>query len=912
MLNKLAFALSALTMAGGVSSSSTVTVDDLMKLRSIIDLKISPDGRQVAYVVSTPSVERNGHEGALFVVSTGGGAPTPLARGAVLTQSPTLRWSPDGRAISFLAIAGGRAQVTTVNPANPAEVSKTLTSAAASVVTYEWAPDGKRIAYVSPAALTGEETRQQQDSSAVTHVGAPDRPVPLWVQAIGGAAPVQASWEWQIVDSLSWMPSSAEIVFSASGRSGFMGPYFTRLYAVRLADLAVRQFVDRPGMNMKPQVSPDGKQVAFISTNHRLEIMAPRSLTVVSLLGGEASTPRTYGLDDAWVNEFVWSADSASIYLQANDGTFASHEHMFEQPIMRVQIADGHAETVVAGPMVNYSLSLSADGKQLAYRSVTSRTMGDVVVMDLATRRATTLTEVNPELRNLTLGELKPIKWRSFDGFEIWGLLLTPPGTSSPAPRLPLVVYIHGGPGGGVTYGIFPQFMHIRGQVDPYPSEAMASAGMAILFPMPRGGAGYGEAGQRAIVNAWGETDYKDIMAGVDSLVAQGIANPDRLGVMGASYGGYMTNWIVTQTSRFKAASSGASLSDLADMYYTSEGGDFVAEYFGKPWANRESYTAHSPITFAKNVTTPLLIQHGERDPRVPVAQAWMFYRALKAMGKTVELDIHPRGGHVLAEPAQERAAMQRNLDWFTKYLIEGKKEVKWFREDAPLDSETTQRVARPFVIQFPQGTDLKHAIVSSFVRGPFGGAGRPPSCTTGSETIQTESECEIGTVIDGKAAVALKAFVLLPGSAVEIIRVDSLASHPGRVLIQPRPLGRVRLTGRIEPLPSGQSLAGATIHVTYMADWQCELFELMDCLLGYNDIGVTAQVNADSTFSVDVPDFANDPALGRYRKGTFRISIDDRRAAGYRMDGDNPWGDMMIPVASSYSPVVLRPVKRQ
>jgi dipeptidyl aminopeptidase/acylaminoacyl peptidase len=130
-----------------------------------------------------------------------------------------------------------------------------------------------------------------------------------------------------------------------------------------------------------------------------------------------------------------------------------------------------------------------------------------------------------------------------------------------------------------------------------------------------------------------------------------------------------MTNWIVTQTNRFKAASAGASLTDLTDEFFLSEGGEFMLEYFGRPWENRASYTAHSPLTFAQNVTTPLLIQHGERDPRVPIAGAWKFYQALKAMGKTVEFDIYPRGGHVLYEPMQEREAMRRNLEWFAKWL---------------------------------------------------------------------------------------------------------------------------------------------------------------------------------------------------------------------------------------------------
>src|SRR5437899_8070798 len=178
-----------------------------------------------------------------------------------------------------------------------------------------------------------------------------------------------------------------------------------------------------------------------------------------------------------------------------------------------------------------------------------------------------------------------------------------------PGAGVPLVVYCHGRPIGGFTYGVFHQFMHTVGQVDPYPVEAMASAGMAVLFPMPRGGSGYGIAGFREIVNSWGEGDYKDIMAGVDFVIAQGIADRDRLGVMGASYGGYMTDWIVTQTGRFKAASTGASISDLAQQYYLSEAGQFMVEYFRLPWENPDSYRSHSPLTWAARVTTPLLLQ---------------------------------------------------------------------------------------------------------------------------------------------------------------------------------------------------------------------------------------------------------------------------------------------------------------
>jgi dipeptidyl aminopeptidase/acylaminoacyl peptidase len=153
------------------------------------------------------------------------------------------------------------------------------------------------------------------------------------------------------------------------------------------------------------------------------------------------------------------------------------------------------------------------------------------------------------------------------------------------------------------------------------------------------------------------------------ALVRRGVADPDRLGVMGASYGGFMTSWIITQTNRFKAASTGASLNDLTDVYYASDAGDFMIEYFKRPWENREGYATHSALTFADRVTTPLLIQHGENDRRVPIAGAWKFYRALKAMGKTVEFDIYPRGGHVMFEPLEEREMMRRNLEWFGRWI---------------------------------------------------------------------------------------------------------------------------------------------------------------------------------------------------------------------------------------------------
>jgi dipeptidyl aminopeptidase/acylaminoacyl peptidase len=643
-------------------------VDELMTLRSIVDVQIAPDGQRVAYVVSTPNLSRNEHEAALFVVAASGGTPERLGETVrifnIPTPRPQLRWSPDGSMLSVIGIEEGRPEVIGI-PLSGASAAA-LTKAPEGAFTYEWAPDGKSLAFLTRDPMSREEERQRQDKSFIIRADAPDRPTRLALVKVGQPSAMRLlTPPTDYVDALSWSPDGREIAYSAAPRTGFTAAYDARVYAVALDGGARRTIVDRAGMNTGPRFSPDGRSIAFISTNGRNDIMASRSLTVVPAAGG---APRAFAMDDAWVNEYVWAPDSRSIFLQANDGTFGRGERMFEQPIVRLSVDDGKAVRLGSGPTVAFSISRSGDGARLAFKSVGARTMGEVAVMEAASGRTTTIVDLNTELKDLALGDLKPVKWRSFDGMEIWGLLLTPSGAPAGRP-MPTLVYVHGGPGGGFTFGLFPQFMHIVPQVDPYPTAALAGAGYAVLFPMPRGGAGYGEAGQRAIVNSWGEADYKDIMAGVDHLIAQGIADPNRLGVMGASYGGYMTNWIVTQTGRFKAASAGASLSELSDTYYLSEGGAFMVDYFKRPWENRDGYAAHSPLTFADKVTTPLLIQHGEADPRVPIAGAWKFYRTLKAMGKTVELEIYPRGGHVLREPMQQREQMRRNFEWFAKWM---------------------------------------------------------------------------------------------------------------------------------------------------------------------------------------------------------------------------------------------------
>ena len=657
----LIVALFALTL--NAQSAKRVTIDDLMSLRTINDVEISPSGDQIAYTVSTPSVARNAHEPALFVIPTSGGPPRQIAQSyRIFTPAlpaPRVRWRPDG-SISVLVAEKSGPQVLSLRPDNTG--AQIVTAAPLGVSGYEWSPDGKYLAYI---------TRDTGPSAppVANKVGANPPPTRLWIQPLNPVGTARAlTPAGQYVDSFAWSPDGKDLAYAWSPVVGFLAPYQAKISAVAVESGAVRPIIDRPGMNVAPQFSPDGSRISFITTSERTGIIAPRGLAIADASGPNANI-RPYPMNGAWVAELLWAPDGKAVYVTMNEGTFASGAHMFEMPIVKVTLSDGKAERLGnEKASLQYALSLSRDGKTIAYREVGARDMGDLVVMDVASKQTRQLTTINPELKQLALGELKPISWKSFDGMEIWGLLLTPPGYEGTS-KIPLLVYCHGGPIGGVTLGLFPQFMHVPGQIDPYPTEAFASAGFAVLFPMPRGGSGYGEAGHRMIINDWGGPDYKDIMAGVDHLIARGIADENRLGVMGASYGGYLTNWIVTQTSRFKAATAGASIADLSDLYYLTDGGDLMAEYYKLPWENPEGYARSSPLTHAAKVTTPILLSHGDRDPRVPLATAQKFFRALQALGKTAEMDIYPRGGHVFYEPQQEKTVMQRNFDWMLRFI---------------------------------------------------------------------------------------------------------------------------------------------------------------------------------------------------------------------------------------------------
>jgi dipeptidyl aminopeptidase/acylaminoacyl peptidase len=283
------------------------------------------------------------------------------------------------------------------------------------------------------------------------------------------------------------------------------------------------------------------------------------------------------------------------------------------------------------------------------------------------------VTRSNPALAGKTFGAVETVRWRSLDGAEIEGLLLKPVGYR-PGQRVPLLTYAHGGPPGAFGLGFAPQFYLTMGAWpsagEPYPVQALAARGFAVFMPNVRGSGSYGERFRRAVAGDLGGVDHADLMSGVDHLIERGIADPDRLGLMGGSYGGFLTWSTLTKTERFRAASAGSGVTDPFGMTRAPTVAPITWLYYAQPpWEDLEAYRETFPVFRAGRIRTPTLIQHGAADPVVPLAQSEVMFTALRRAGVPVEMYAYPDQGHVVTQPKLQVDLMNRNVAWFSRWL---------------------------------------------------------------------------------------------------------------------------------------------------------------------------------------------------------------------------------------------------
>jgi dipeptidyl aminopeptidase/acylaminoacyl peptidase len=471
--------------------------------------------------------------------------------------------------------------------------------------------------------------------------------------ANGKREPRKLSGDANVDAEFDWSPDGKTIAFSRT--KGPKADYWPTA-DLMLADVGSAQttvLAATPAAESAPLFSPDGKWIAFTQTDSPPRWAAYVRIALISPSGGTPKQlPETF---DAQPDVIDWSADGRKLYYIESHGTLTR--------LSTIDVASGAIADLNKGNEIFGTFTLNRSRTMFGFTLQAPDKIPEAFVSSVNSLSPVQVSKINANLPKLPFGKTEVIRWKSADGMEIEGLL-TYPVNYQQGQRVPLLLVIHGGP-----TGVFIQSC-LASSRSVYPLATFASKGFAVLRVNPRGSSGYGQKFRFANLKDWGGGDFKDIMSGADRAVEMGVADSARLGVMGWSYGGFMTAWTITQTKRFKAASVGAAVTNIMSFVGTSDIPSFIPDYFeGQPWEALDLYRAHSAMFSAKGVTTPTLIQHGEADERVPISQGYEFYNALKVQNVPVRMIVLPRMPHGPNEPKMVLKAKQTNLEWFDKYL---------------------------------------------------------------------------------------------------------------------------------------------------------------------------------------------------------------------------------------------------
>jgi dipeptidyl aminopeptidase/acylaminoacyl peptidase len=660
--SSLLLILFVFTLAYAAVGEKRMTIEDSLAIKLVSAPQISPDGKWVAYTISEWDKKDNRRVSHIYTVSTGGGRSTKLTNGDKGETSP--QWSPDSARIAFLADRNKGTQIWVI-PAFGGEAEQ-LTTEESDIQAFRWSPNGRFIAFTNRDVPKdkAEREKKKKDKFDTIVVDSDFRYSHLWTINVETKEKKRLTEGDFSVSQQRWSPDSTQIAFVRS-QSGMQESSFIDISDDRNTDIYIVpanggtpvQLTSNPASDTNPQWSPDGRSIAYIANNEP-KSWAAKNDVMITATKGDTPINLTANFFESAGPSMHWSPDGKSIFFTSGKGVYT---HIFSVPSSGGEVAQITRENRNYGA---FDIAASTTNWKIAYTVTDSLTPEDIWVAPLnKIEEAKKITWTNPEIKDFALGETNVIRWKGPDNFDIEGLLVKPVGYEE-GKRYPLILSIHGGP-----YSRFSDTFNSRIQF-------WAANGYAVLMPNPRGSTGYGYKFTVANVGDWGGKDFKDIMAGVDAVIARGIADPEKLVVMGGSYGGFMTFWTITQTNRFKAAIGHAGISDWYSFHGQSDiPGLMEFGFIGQPWTSTENYRRYSPMTHVNSVKTAIMITHGERDMRVPITQAEQYYRALRKRGVEVVFLRFPREGHGIQEPNHIIDLAGRQLEWFDSRL--GIKRVK-------------------------------------------------------------------------------------------------------------------------------------------------------------------------------------------------------------------------------------------
>jgi dipeptidyl aminopeptidase/acylaminoacyl peptidase len=661
-----------------------LTLDDLARITSLEEIALSPDGRWVVAVLETVDEARNERPRRIVLVEVDRPARTrTIATGSSKLGSP--RWSPDGRRLAFVSDRGPKGSKTQllvrdVSPGGGA--ARRLTDHPRRVSAPAWSADGQWLAFVAAGADRAGDPVEAEESDPKRRVirvrghrhklegsGYLDGPLPhIWAVAADGATPERQLTDGRAEDGEpSWSLDGASIAFTSdrsAGRDRRFGG--SAVQAVEVATGAVRRLTSEEAFASRPAWSPDGASIAYLraETVHDVDGHHDR-LWVVPSAGGEERclTPdvdRGLGFRPGGYrtpSRPHWSPDGASILqIQADAGT--------TRLVRIASDGSGSLECLADGQRVIHEFSADASGDRIAFMASDLTTPPEIWAWQRGRAEPLRVAGFNDEwLRSVALA--RPRRGsveRAGQRIEFW--LTPPPSGATRSGPVPLVLTVHGGPHNAFGETFYPDH------------QLLAAGGHAVLAVNPRGSGSYDEAFALAVVGDWGGEDFADLLTAVDAAIAESDPPIDlaRLAITGGSYGGFMTCWAVTQTDRFAVGIAGAAITNLESEYGTADIGPtwLAAEQTGSPTEREALYGARSPLRFAHQVATPLLLYHGEADLRCPIEQSEQFFTALTALGRDVEFIRVPAEGHVLpgdASPVHARAVREAILDMLDRHV---------------------------------------------------------------------------------------------------------------------------------------------------------------------------------------------------------------------------------------------------
>lgn len=636
------------------AAAAVWTPEAMMKVKAVAGVSASPDGQWAVWTERRAVMESDKSEfvDQVFLGKVDGSFRIQLTYGDKSAAQPV--FSPDGHYVYFSSDRGAKSQVYRI--AVDGGEAEAVTDFKGGVGSFQLSPNGKFVAFTGREPDVDDE-RARREKRDFKVIDDNPRNASLWIARIEEGKPNAgrklATGPFH-VGAFDWSPDSRVIAFETRPAPDANVGRLADILEVDVEAGTTKVIANTQGTESQPRYSRDGRYIAFVRTGTPPTTQAPARIVLMTrATGATRELPATFDESPSLMH---WNKDSSKLFFAEAHGTRSA---IYAMPV------DGPLGPPLFFPgkgTLGFGASLNKAGTHAGFTFQSSNEPPEAYILDLSSGKPVRVSAANATIPREALGETKVITWKGKDGKSIEGLLTLPPGYKT-GTKVPLVLNIHGGPAGafGETF---------IGSSGLYPIAAFAEKGWAVLQPNPRGSSAYGRAFRSANLNDWGGGDYNDIMSGVDEVIRMGIADADKMAVMGWSYGGYMTNWVIGHTTRFKCAAAGAGLTNMPSMWGTNDIPSTLDDYFSGPWYEQpQRYIEQSPLYHVKNVKTPTLYLHGESDNRVPISQAFEMHRAIQKLGIETQMVTYPRQPHGPQEPKFVLDIMHRHIAWVEKHI---------------------------------------------------------------------------------------------------------------------------------------------------------------------------------------------------------------------------------------------------